>query len=71
MKMLEYAKMILKKVSFDTCLFEKELRKALIRLYPSELQELKAWCFREFSDRFLFILKECFKDFPEAETAAL
>jgi hypothetical protein len=71
MKMLEYAKMILEKVSFEPCLFEKELRKAVMRLYPSELQELKSWCFMEFSDRFLLILKECFKDVPEAETAAI
>jgi hypothetical protein len=71
MKMPDYAKMILKKVSFDSCLFEKELRKAVMGLYPFELPEFKSWCFREFSGRFFFILKECFRDVPEPETAAL
>lgn len=41
MKMLEYAKLILEKVSFDPYLFEKELRKAVTRLCPAELKELK------------------------------
>ena len=35
--MLEYAKTILLKVSFDRALFEKELRKAVRTLAPDEL----------------------------------
>lgn len=41
--MLEYTKTVLQKVSFDVRLFCKELEKAIARLMPSELEELKAW----------------------------
>lgn len=39
--MLEYTKTILQKVSFDTTLFCKEVEKAVKRLLPHELEELK------------------------------
>jgi hypothetical protein len=39
--MLEYTKTILNKVSFDTTLFCKEVQKALTRLLPYEIEELK------------------------------
>ena len=39
--MLEYTKTVLNKVSFDTSLFCKELKKALNRLLPYEIEELK------------------------------
>ncbi len=39
--MLEYTLDILEKVSFDASLFTKELQKALIRLQPHEIVELK------------------------------
>ena len=39
--MLEYTKEILKKVSFDTQLFCRELKKATERLLPYELDELR------------------------------
>ena len=39
--MLEYTKTVLKKVSFDTTLFCKEVQKALERLLPYEIEELK------------------------------
>lgn len=39
--MLEYTKTILKKVSFDTTLFCKEVQKAVTRLLPYEIEELK------------------------------
>ena len=58
--MLEYTKTILKKVSFDARLFEKELKKAIKNLVKEELQELKRWCYATFSDRYAFILKKCF-----------
>ncbi len=38
--MFEYTKTVLKKVSFDTNLFCKELEKALQRLLPYEIEEL-------------------------------
>lgn len=39
--MLEYTKTVLKKVSFDTTLFCKEVQKAVSRLLPYEIEELK------------------------------
>lgn len=39
--MFEYTKTILNKVSFDATLFCKELKKALQRLLPYEIEELK------------------------------
>ena len=41
--MLEYTKTVLQKVSFDARLFCKELKKAIDRLLPNELAELKEW----------------------------
>lgn len=41
--MFEYTKTILKKVSFDSVLFCKELRKAVERLLPYEIEELRIW----------------------------
>lgn len=39
--MLEYTKTILKKVSFDSTLFCREVQKAVQRLLPYEIEELK------------------------------
>ena len=39
--MFEYTKTVLNKVSFDTNLFCKEVQKALQRLLPYEIEELK------------------------------
>ena len=39
--MLEYTKTVLNKVSFDASLFCKEVQKAVQRLLPHELDELK------------------------------
>ncbi|RZN83265.1 MAG: hypothetical protein EVB11_06005 [Winogradskyella sp.] len=39
--MFEYTKTILSKVSFDTTLFCKEVEKAVKRLLPYELEELR------------------------------
>ena len=41
--MFEYTKTVLKKVSFNTELFCKELEKAVKRLLPYEIDELKIW----------------------------
>jgi DNA replication protein DnaD len=41
--MFEYTKTVLKKVSFNSELFCKELEKALGRLLPYEVEELKIW----------------------------
>ena len=41
--MLEYTKTVLRKVSFNVDLFCKELEKAINRLLPHEIEELKIW----------------------------
>ena len=41
--MYEYTKTILKKVSFSSDLFCKELEKSLKRLLPHEIEELAIW----------------------------
>lgn len=49
--MLEYTKTVLKKVSFDTKLFCKELEKAVKRLLPAELEELRFWLQKFITDK--------------------
>ena len=41
--MFDYTKAVLSKVSFDVRLFSKELKKALTRLLPHEIDELMIW----------------------------
>jgi len=41
--MYEYTKTVLKKVSFSSDLFCKELEKSLKRLLPHEIEELAIW----------------------------
>ncbi|KGL63995.1 hypothetical protein PHEL85_1037 [Polaribacter sp. Hel1_85] len=41
--MFEYTKTVLKKVSFNSDLFYKEVEKALNRLLPYEIDELTIW----------------------------
>ncbi|SDE61820.1 hypothetical protein SAMN05421636_106147 [Pricia antarctica] len=49
--MLEYSKTVLKKVSFDVKLFCKELEKAISRLLPEEIEELKSWLKQFITDK--------------------
>jgi len=49
--MLEYTKTVLKKVSFDAKLFCKELKKAISRLLPQEVEELREWLERFITDK--------------------
>lgn len=49
--MLEYSKTVLKKVSFDSKLFLKELKKAVSRLLPEEVEELKLWLKQFITDK--------------------
>ena len=49
--MLEYTKTVLKNVSFDTKLFCKEVKKALERLLPEEIEELKDWLKKFLTDK--------------------
>lgn len=41
--MFDYTKTILERVSFDSNLFCKELQKAIERLLPYEIEELRIW----------------------------
>lgn len=41
--MFEYTKTVLKKVSFSVDLFTRELQKAITRLLPYEVDELRLW----------------------------
>ncbi|HIP47723.1 MAG TPA: hypothetical protein EYG92_02010 [Lutibacter sp.] len=41
--MFEYTKTVLKKVSFSVDLFTRELQKAVNRLLPYEIEELRLW----------------------------
>lgn len=59
--MLEYIKVILGKVSFSKELFEKELRKAINMLVPSEVEQLKDWCYARFSNLYEEILNRNFQ----------
>ena len=57
--MLNYAKKVLTRVSFDARLFEKELRKAIKMLINDEVQELRSWCYANFGAH-QAILNRCF-----------
>ncbi|WP_299535993.1 hypothetical protein [Ulvibacterium sp.] len=57
--MLEYTKTVLRKVSFDAKLFLKELKKAVARLLPEEIEELELW------------LKQFVTDKPELQEGLL
>jgi hypothetical protein len=60
MKMLNYVKNVLSRVSFDARLFEKELRKAIKVLIAEEIQELKNWCYANYGSEHRAILNRCF-----------
>tara|TARA_B100000945_G_C19831106_1_gene345044 strand:- start:268 stop:453 length:186 start_codon:yes stop_codon:yes gene_type:complete len=57
--MLEFSKMVLKKVSFDKKLFKKELRKNAMWLSKSDMIILKVWALSSFS-QYNYIIKEVF-----------
>ncbi|RYU96844.1 MULTISPECIES: hypothetical protein [Emticicia] len=61
MKMLDYVKVILEKVSFESSLFEKELKKALKLLSFREVRELKKWCYEKFGSIYRGILNKTFR----------
>ncbi|GMQ28764.1 hypothetical protein [Algoriphagus confluentis] len=59
--MLEYVKTILQKVSFSRYLFERELKKGLRYLMPSEIEEFRDWCYEMFGRLYLPILNRYFR----------
>lgn len=58
--MLDYVKTILMKVSFDSRLFEKELRKAFNLLMAHEILDFRDWCYRNFSSNYEPVLNKYF-----------
>lgn len=59
--MLEYAKVILPKISFSKDLFRKELTKCVNWVEePEELDELTKWCTEKFGKLYPEILDEVF-----------
>ncbi len=61
--MLELSKNILKKVSFDLNLFQKELKKALTWIQNSDdIAKFKEWCLKEFGHSHKLILQKVFVD---------
>ena len=48
MSPLEYAKLILEKVSFEPKIFKKELRKALRKSSKRDFKHLMEWCREKF-----------------------
>jgi hypothetical protein len=61
--MLELSKNILKKVSFDLNLFQKELKKALTWIENSDdFAKFKDWCLNEFGQSHKLILQKIFVD---------
>ena len=58
--MLEYAKLILPKVSFSKHLFKKELTKCLHWVEPGEVHDLHEWCNENFKEIYPDVLEEVF-----------
>ena len=58
--MLDYAKIILPKVSFSEELFKKELSKCIKWVEGDELQQLHDWCYKNFKNNYAEILDEVF-----------
>ena len=58
--MLDYAKIILPKVSFSEELFKKELMKCIKWVEADEVHELHDWCYQNFKNKYAGILDEAF-----------
>ncbi len=58
--MLEYAKIILPKVSFSKELFRKELTKCIGWVEQKQLQDLHDWCFENFNEMYPDVLADSF-----------
>ncbi len=59
--MLDYTKLILRKVSFSRELFGKELRKSIKWLKKDEILLLQTWCIITFGDIYGDVIQETFK----------
>jgi len=58
--MLEYAKIILPKVSFSRELFEKELKKCINWVENGKRNELYSWCNENFREMYPDVLRRAF-----------
>lgn len=58
--MLDYVKTILQKVSFNSHLFERELKKGINYLAPTELEEFRVWCYQMYGRTYQPILNRYF-----------
>ncbi len=60
--MLEYFKVVLKGVSFDSSLFDKELKKGLASLQEdNKKQELLRWCLENFGTQHPQVLQTYYR----------
>jgi hypothetical protein len=58
--MLDYAKIILPKVSFSKELFSKELNKCIRWVEKDQIHELYVWCYQNFNEMYPDILSKAF-----------
>lgn len=59
--MLDFTKKILRGVSFDALLFQKELNKALKWITDAEeIKRFQEWCITEFGSKYPVIIKKAF-----------
>ncbi len=58
--MIEYAKVILPKVSFSRKLFQKELLKCINWVEKGEVEVLYEWCKENFGEMYPEILEDAF-----------
>lgn len=58
--MLEYAKIILPKVSFSKELFVKELNKCINWVEKDQINELFAWCSENFKETYPDVILKAF-----------
>lgn len=59
--MLELSKTILKRMTFDKSLFQKELKKSLKWVKPNEKTILKVWCLAQFGHMYKDVILETFE----------
>ncbi len=62
--MIEYAKVVLPRMSFNQFIFKKELKKCIAWMKPAELQEFRNWCFHTFYPQYREVLDEAFSQVP-------
>ena len=60
--MLEYAKVLLPKVSFNKELFSKELKKCIQWVEKDQVMELYSWCYLNFGTIYPDVLSEAFEN---------